>query len=238
MRFLPAGDTAVVVEFGDGIDRALSSRVLALARALREAPPAGVVGVVPTFRSLLVHYDPLVTSGTDVVAAMRGHADVEGGRGGPRRRWTIPACYAGALAPDLDDVAERTGLATHEVVARHAGTEFHVYMIGFAPGHPYMGDLPEELALPRLPEPRLRVPAGSIAIASTLSVIHPTENPTGWRVIGAAPVRLFDPAWERPSLLAPGDAVRFEPVGLREFEAIRSAVEARSYTPASEEIAS
>ena len=237
MRFLPAGDTAVVVEFGDRIDRALSSRVLALARALRDAPPAGVVGVVPTFRSLLVHYNPLITSGRNVLDAMRGLAEVERGRGEPRRRWTIPACYAGGLAPDLDDVAERTGLSTEEVATRHAHTEFHVYMIGFAPGHPYMGDLPEELALPRLAEPRLRVPAGSIAIASTLSVIHPTENPTGWRVIGAAPVRLFDPAWGQPSLLAPGDAVRFEPVGLREFERIRSAVEAGTYTPASEEIA-
>ena len=237
MRFLPAGDTALVVEFGDRIDRALSGRVLALARALRASSPPGVVEVVPTFRSLLVHYDPLITSGKAVAAAMRLCTENEDSGGGPRRRWTIPACYAQALAPDLHDVAERTGLSPAEVVARHAGTEFHVYMIGFAPGHPYMGDLPHELALPRLPEPRLRVPAGSIASASTLSVIHPTENPTGWRVIGAAPVRLFDPTWERPSLLAPGDTVRFEPVALRDFEAIRSAADAGTYTPASEEVA-
>jgi KipI family sensor histidine kinase inhibitor len=236
MRFLSAGETAVLVEFGDRIDRALSDRVLALARALRAAPPLGVVDVVPTFRSLLVHYDPLLTRGKDVTIAIRALTDAEGGRGSPRRRWTIPACYAPELAPDLAEVAERTGLTTEDVATRHARTEFHVYMIGFAPGHPYMGDLPSELALPRRTDPRLRVPAGSIAIASTLSVIHPIENPTGWHVIGATPIRLFDPAWEQPSLLSPGDAVRFEPVALSEFEAIRSAVEARDFTPASVEL--
>jgi KipI family sensor histidine kinase inhibitor len=236
MRFLPAGDTAVLVEFGDRIDRALSDRVLALARALRAPLPPGVVDVVPTFRSLLVHYDPLVTSGQDVTAAIRALTEVAGDRGRPRRRWTIPACYAPELAPDLAEVAERTGLTIEEAVSRHADTEFHVYMIGFAPGHPYMGDLPGELALPRRTDPRLRVPAGSIAIASTLSVIHPIENPTGWHVIGATPIRLFDPAWRQPSLLSPGDAVRFEPVDLREFEAIRSAVEAKAFTPVNEEI--
>ena len=236
MRFLPAGDTAVVVEFGDRIDRALSDRVLALARALRAAPPPGIVDVVPTFRSLLVHYDPLITSGKDVTVAIRTLTDLENGRRRPRRRWTIPACYAAELAPDLAEVAERTGLMADEVVTHHARTEFHVYMIGFAPGHPYMGDLPGELALPRRTDPRLRVPAGSIAIASTLSVIHPIENPTGWHVIGATPIRLFDPAWRQPSLLSPGDAVRFEPVGLREFKAIRNAVEAKAFAPVSEEI--
>jgi inhibitor of KinA len=237
MRFLPAGDSAVAVEFGDRIDRALSDRVLALARALRTAPPPGVVDAVPTFRSLLVHYDPLVTSGRDVTEAIRALTGTGGERGRPRRRWTIPACYAQELAPDLAEVAQRTGLTTEEVVSRHAGTAFHVYMIGFAPGHPYMGDLPDELSLPRRSEPRLRVPAGSIAIASTLSVIHPSENPTGWHVIGATPVRLFDPAWDEPSLLAPGDAVRFEPVAAREFETIGAAVEARDFMPVSEEIA-
>jgi KipI family sensor histidine kinase inhibitor len=236
MRFIPAGDSAVVVEFGDGIDRALSERVLALARALRAAAPPGVVDVVPTFRSLLVHYDPLVTGGKDVVAAIHAVTEPAGDRERPRRRWTIPACYAAQLAPDLAEVAQRTGLAAEDVGARHASTEFHVYMIGFAPGHPYMGDLPGELALPRRTDPRLRVPAGSIAIASTLSVIHPIDNPTGWHVIGATPIRLFDPTWEQPSLLAPGDAVRFAPVGLREFETIRSAVEAKEFTPISEEL--
>jgi len=237
VRFLPAGDTGVVVEFGDRIDRALSDRVLRLARRLGAASPAGVIEVVPTFRSLLVHYDPLATSGRDVVAAIRGLAMADGDGGRRRRRWTLPACYAPDVAPDLAEVASRTGLSAADVVARHAGTAFHVYMIGFAPGHPYLGDLPDELALPRRPDPRLRVAAGSIAIASTLSVIHPTENPSGWHVIGATPVRLFDPAREQPSLLAPGDVVRFAPVELTEFAALRAAAAAGTFMPTCEEIA-
>ena len=236
MRFSPAGDTAVAVEFGDRIDRALSAQVLQLARRVRAAPPAGVVDAVPTFRSLLVHYDPLVTCGKDVVAALRTLSAPDDGQIRPRRRWTIPACYAAELAPDLDEVARRTGLTAAEVASRHAGTPFHVYMVGFAPGHPYMGDLPGELALPRRTDPRLRVPAGSIAIASTLSVMYPADSPSGWHVIGATPVRLFDAAWEQPSLLAPGDAVQFTPIEVHEFAAIRSAVEAGTFTPDSETI--
>jgi len=237
MRFLPAGDTAVVVEFGEEIDRALSDAVLRLARQMRAAPPPGVVEVVPTFRSLLVHYDPLVTSGRDVVAAIRNGVGVPGTGVRPRRHWTIPACYAPQFALDLAELGERTGLSAAEVVTRHVETSFHVYMIGFSPGHPYLGDLREELALPRRTDPRLRVPAGSIAIASTLSVIHPTENPSGWHVIGATPIQLFNVRWEWPSLLAPGDAVRFTPIGVPEFEAIRSAVTAGAYQPVCEEIA-
>lgn len=236
MRFIPAGDTAIVVEFGDRIDRALSDRVLQLAGHIRRAPPAGVVEVVPTFRSLLVHYDPRVTSGKDVVASIGGLGSAPEVGHRRRRRWTIPACYAPEFAFDLAEVAHRTGLSADAVVARHAQTEFHVYMIGFSPGHPYMGDLPDELVLPRRVDPRLRVPAGAIAIASTLSVMYPAESPSGWHVIGATPIQLFDAEWEQPSLLAPGDAVRFAPIGVHEFEAIRSAVAAHAYSPAGEEM--
>jgi KipI family sensor histidine kinase inhibitor len=109
-------------------------------------------------------------------------------------------------------------------------------MIGFTPGCPYMGDLPAELHLPRRVDPRMRVPTGSIAIAAALSIIYPVESPGGWHLIGATPVRLFDPKWEKPSLLAPGDAVRFEPVGFAEYEAIRAAALADRYRPVSEEI--
>jgi KipI family sensor histidine kinase inhibitor len=238
VRILPAGDTAVVVEFGDRIDRALSDAVLRLARQVRATPPDGVVDVVPTFRSLLVHYDLLLTSGRSVAASLRALTAETDTVGRPRRRWTIPACYVPELAPDLDEVARRTGLSTAEVVALHARAEFHVYMVGFAPGHPYMGDLPNELALSRRSDPRLSVPAGSIAIASTLSVMYPAGSPSGWHVIGATPVRLFDLGWDWPSLLAPGDAVRFERIARQEFERIRAAVAAGDYRPETEEIAS
>jgi KipI family sensor histidine kinase inhibitor len=238
MRFLPAGDTAVVVEFGEQVDRRVSDEVLRLAEEVRAAPPAGVVEVVPTFRSLLVQYDPLATSGGAVIASIRRLTQQPTKEHRRRRRWTIPACYAPEFALDLAVIAERTGLRADDVIAGHVQTEFHVYMIGFVPGHPYLGDLPRALDLPRRSDPRVRVPRGSIAIASALSVIYPADSPSGWHVLGATPITLFDPRWERPSLLAPGDAVRFAPIGLDEFTVMRSAVEAGRFTPTSEEIES
>lgn len=237
MRFLAAGDTAVVVELGETIDRALNDRVLALAHEVRLAPPAGVVEVVPTFRSLTVHYDPLVTSGEAVIDAIRGLTGVPAATA-RRRLWRIPACYAPAFAIDLAEVAGRTGWSGEEIVAQHVVTRFHVYMIGFSPGHPYMGDLPVELALPRRTEPRIRVPRGGIGIAGRLSVIYPADSPSGWHLIGATPIDLFNPTWAQPSLLAPGDAVQFDPIDAEEFESIRAAVVAGDYVPAGEVLSS
>src|SRR5579884_2420222 len=162
VRFLPAGDTALVVEFGDRIDRALSDRVLQLSRRIAEAALPGVIETVPTFRSLLVHYDPLTTGAEPLREAIGGLLRHRETRTGGGRLWRLPACYDPSLAPDIAAVAARTGLSVEYVVARHSQTLFHVYMIGFTPGYPYMGDLPPELHLPRREDPRKRVPAGSI----------------------------------------------------------------------------
>jgi len=236
VRFLPAGDTALVIEFGDRIDRALSNRVLQLSRQIGHAALPGVVETMPTFRSLMVHYDPLITGAETLRHAIGGLLGQPNARAGGGRLWRLPACYAPSLAPDLQAVAERTGIPVEGVVARHSGTLFHVYMIGFTPGYPYMGDLPVELHLPRREDPRTRVPAGSIAIAASLSAVYPSESPGGWHLIGATPVRLFDPGSERPSLLGPGDAVRFEPIELDEFAAFAAEAEVRTAALVPEEI--
>jgi KipI family sensor histidine kinase inhibitor len=235
-RFLPSGDTAIVVEFGDRIDRELNARVLRLSQLVRAERVDGVVETLPTFRSLLVHYDPLLTDRARVVAALERLLERAGGGAGRSRAWRIPACYEDGHAPDLAEVAQRTGLAAEEVVRLHSGTRFHVYMVGFSPGFPYMGNLPDALVLPRRVDPRVRVPAGSIAIAMSLTAIYPVESPGGWHLIGATPVRLFDARWPRPALLAPGDIVTFEPIPAREFEAIRAAVAANGYDLASEAV--
>jgi KipI family sensor histidine kinase inhibitor len=236
VRFLPAGDSALVVEFGDRIDRALSERVLALSRRIRAAAVDGIVETVPTFRSLLVHYDSLRTNGARLVAALQCLLGADERTVERRRRWRVPACYARDCAPDLDEVASRCGLTTCEVVARHAATQFYVYMIGFTPGYPYMGDLPSELHLPRRVDPRVRVPSGSVAIASALTTIYPLESPGGWHLIGATPIRLFDPGAPEPSLFAAGDLVRFEPIDVSEYEAIRAAVARNAYTVPCEDV--
>ena len=229
VRFLPAGDTAVVVEFGDRIDRALNGHALRLNARVRAAKLPGVVATVPTFRSLMVHYDPLVTDSASLTAALENLLDGSRGAAQPVKLWRIPACYAASHAPDLAEVAQRTGLSAADVVRLHSGTRFHIYMLGFVPGFPYMGDLPAPLVLPRRADPRVRVPAGSIAIATNMTAIYPLESPGGWHLIGATPIRLFDPRWPRPASLSPGDAVRFEPVTVREYDAIRAAVATDAY---------
>jgi inhibitor of KinA len=237
VRFLSAGDRGLVVEFGDRIDRALSEAVLDLERTLAAAQIPGVIETVPTFRSLFVHYDPLQTQRPALEGGIAALLD----RGTREERaatlWHIPISYDGDFAPDLEDVARRLQLSPAEIARRHRAIRHHVYMIGFLPGFPYLGDLPPELALPRRADPRLKVPAGSVAIATRLSAIYTFESPGGWHVIGRTPVRLFDPSRSPPALLAPGDAVLFEPVGAALFAAIRKASEKGAYEIASESIA-
>jgi KipI family sensor histidine kinase inhibitor len=235
-RFLASGDTALVVEFGEAIDRAVSALVLALARRLEAAAVTGVVEVVPTFRSLMVHYEPLVLPHGDLqrrlAAMLEGLAPEER----PGRQWRIPACYDGDCGPDLPEVAERTGLTVAQVVERHSATPFHVYMMGFLPGFPYLGDLPPELELPRRESPRIRVPPGSIAIAMAMTSIYTLESPGGWHLLARTPAPLWDLRRAQPAVLAAGDKVTFEPVSLREYEAMQARAADGSYAlhPAAE----
>ncbi|HSW15836.1 MAG TPA: 5-oxoprolinase subunit PxpB [Ramlibacter sp.] len=238
VRFLCAGDTALVVEFGDRIERALSDRVLRLGARVRAASLPGVVEAVPTYRSLMVHYDPLQTDHISLQEQLAVMLEHEDGGESEARLWRVPACYEPSHAPDLQDVAQRAGLTIDEVVRLHTGTLFHIYMIGFVPGYPYMGDLPEALVLPRRADPRIRVPAGSIAIASTMTAIYPLESPGGWHLIGTTPIRLFDPRLPRPALFSPGDKLRFEPITSSQFDEIRHASANGSYNVPCESVAS
>jgi len=229
VRFLSAGDRALVVEFGDRVNRTLSERVLRLDAMIRSNPPVGTVETVPSFRSLAIYYDPLLTSRGELQPAIEPLLDLGDSRRTGARLWHVPVCYEGEFGPDLAEVARLTGSTPHDVVALHSGTRFHVYMLGFLPGFPYMGDLPPQLALPRRADPRLRVPAGSISIATTLTAIYPYESPGGWHLIGATPIRMFDPERPKPALFAPGDAVMFQPIDAAAFTSIRKAVETRGY---------
>ncbi|MEM6489229.1 MAG: 5-oxoprolinase subunit PxpB [Pseudomonadota bacterium] len=236
-RFLPFGDAALIVEFGREKDRALSAAVLALDAAVAAAKLPGITETAPSFRSLLVQFDPLATEAASIEAAILDLLPrLAPGAAGQPRLWTLPACYEGPLAPDLASVAERAGLTPAAVVDRHAAIEHHVYMIGFLPGAPYMGDLPGEIDLPRRRDPRTAVPAGSVAIAVGLTVIYPFESPGGWHLIGRTPAALFGAHGapgrpDAPVLLTPGDAVRFEPVGGAAYAAIEQAAAAGDWVP-------
>jgi KipI family sensor histidine kinase inhibitor len=237
VRFLCCADSALAVEFGTRIDRSLNDRVLRLDSAVRAARIAGLVETVPTFRSLTVHYDPLLTDSTAIRAAIERLLHHEHDAPRSAKLWRIPACYTAPHAPDLEEVARRTGLAAAEVVRLHSERRYHVYMVGFSPGYPYMGDVAQPLALPRRTDPRVRVPRGSIAIAAGMTAIYPVESPGGWHLIGATPLRLFDPTWPRPALIAAGDEVLFEPIEADAFEAIRAAVAEGRYRVRCEPVA-
>ena len=236
VRFLSAGDRALVVEFGDRIDRELSNDVLRLDASLRPSGLRGVVETVPTFRSLMVYYDPLVISRSELERSIAGLLDRQSALRIAATLWRVPVCYDGEFAPDLAEVAQRTGLTPSDVVALHSAVRYHVYMLGFLPGFPYLGDLPPGLALPRRADPRVRVPAGSVSIATTLTAIYPYESPGGWHLIGTTPIRLLDPERARPALLDPGDIVQMEPIDPGSFASIKNAMNRGNYQVANEPI--
>lgn len=237
----PLAEDALLLRFGTGIDAATNARVHAAARALRDAGLPGITDIAPAYASLLVRFDPLAWPGQDQVrqahdmlavqvrnclragpaidmdSALYGH-DVQKNRPDPTiRSIDIPVCYGGGCGADLDAVAERAGLSRDAVITRHAASEYTVAMLGFAPGFPYLLGLDPALRVPRRANPRTRVPAGSIAIGGAQTGIYPRELPGGWNLIGRTPLALFDPARERPCLLAPGDHVRFHPIDAVEF---------------------
>ena len=225
-RFLPSGDTALVVEFGQTIDRHISALVLALAQRIDDAKLDGVVETVPTFRSLMVHYNPLRLPQAKLKEHLVKFLDGLKPANAAGRLWRIPACYDLSVAPDLEEVAERTGVPMNEVIDIHTSILFHVYMIGFLPGYGYLGDLPQKLALPRRQSPRVKVPMGSVAIAMTMSQVYALESPGGWHLIGRTPVPFWDQRREEPVLLRPGDKIRFEPMSLADYERLKAKVEA------------
>ncbi len=209
----PFGETSLLVEVDS------SPEVLWLAAALRSEPIDGVIEVVPGQRSLLVELDEARHAGpvTEALSA-RLTAVPEGGAMPDGRHRVIPVVYGGEFGPDLDEVADLAGLTPEAVVELHAATELRVLFDGFAPGFAYLGDLPQPLRVPRLATPRTRTPAGSVAIADSMTGIYPADLPGGWRIIGRTPLTLFDPRRDPPAYLVPGDVVRFEPIDAPAWE--------------------
>lgn len=223
-RLLDLGDTALTLELGDRVDPAINASVMAARDALGR--PAGIRDVVPTYRSLTVHYDPEVLSRDELAARLRRAAQAAPREeSAPVTRWRIPVLFGGEHGPDLPAVARATGRSAAAVVDALCGSELRVFMIGFLPGFPYLGELPEWLRLPRLATPREAVPANSLAIAGAQAAIYPWPSPGGWHLLGRTPARLFDLADAgRPALLAPGDRVSFTAVDREEFDRLAAAV--------------
>ena len=218
-RIVRAGDSALVVEFDETIDPAISARGAALADALTAANIAGVRDVVPAYRSVTVYFAPLKTT-QDVLTTTVERLAAQPIESSRRRRdpIRIPVCYGGAHGPDLSRVAEFARLSEEAVIDLHASAEYRVMMLGFTPGFAYMGIVDSRIAAPRLETPRPRVPRGSVGIAKEQTGIYPSETPGGWQLIGRTPVRPFDMSRADPFLLRAGDDVRFVPITQKEFD--------------------
>jgi KipI family sensor histidine kinase inhibitor len=222
---------AVVVEVGDEISVAVNTRVRALEFLVQQAAVPGVTETVPSFRSLLVYYDPTVV-GYEALCARLGElaAEAEHAALPPARRVELPCCYDDpALGIDLAAAAERLGMSPDALVREHAGADYLVYFIGFTPGLPYLGGLPPRIALPRLETPRTKVPAGSVGIGGIQVCVYSVDSPGGYWILGRTPLALYDPGAAEPILLRPGDRIRFRPVDRREHDDIAAAVAARAY---------
>lgn len=220
-RILPCGDAALAVEFGDTVDPRLNAKVLAL--DARAKGLAGVVETVPTYRSLLVHYDPTVTDFAEISTALLGLTHDLPDEPADGRLWRIPVVYGGEFGIDLEDVAARHGLTPAEVIERHAAPVYRVYMIGFLPGFAYLGGLDPSIATSRRETPRLKTPAGTISIGGVQALVASIEAPSGWHLLGRTPVRSFMPGRDPVFLLEAGDRVRFEPVPERRWAALDEA---------------
>ncbi len=211
-RILPVGETAFTVEFGNVVDEALNRQVHAFDAAVQAMGLLGLIETVPTYRSLLVIFDPAQTTAIAVRQALHRQLasfvcrEEYGDRG---RLIEIPVRYGGAWGPDLEAVAEHCGLSAEAVIHHHTAPVYRVAMLGFAPGFAYLLGLPPELATPRLATPRVRVPAGSVGIADAQTGIYALSTPGGWRIIGRTEMHLFDPDRDPPFLVTAGDRVRF-----------------------------
>ncbi len=211
-RFLPCGDAAVTIEFSDTIDPAVNARVLALDLALQAEPIPGVIETVPTYRSLLVQFDPLALDYDAFVARARDLATRLVPEHTTARRWRVPVVYGGAFGIDLEDVAAAHKLTPSQVIDRHAAAIYRVYMIGFMPGFTYLGGLDQSIAVPRRLDPRPMTPAGTVSIGGIQALIACQAMPSGWHLLGRTPVRAFVADRTPAVLFEPGDEIQFEPI--------------------------
>lgn len=221
--FLDAGESALVVEFGRSVDPALSDRVLALDAALAADPPEGLRELVPTYRSLMIHYDPLQLDRArlvaEVEAALSGPVPVAARSGA---LWTLPCCYAPPHGEDLAEMAGLLGLTATRAAELHAAARYRVYMYGFSPGFTYLGGLPEPLAVSRRARPRPPHDSQAVLVGGGLCAVAHFGMPTGWYVVGRTPERLYAPERGSAFLFEPGDQLAFEPIDAETFAALEA----------------
>jgi len=220
-RFLLAGDRGLVVELGAAIDPEINRKVREISVSLEETPIVGVTEVIPTYRSVLICYDPVRINPErlrkEILDRERSLDKLEIP---PPETTEIPVAYGDEFGPDMEFVAQHNRLSPEEVIQIHSSGTYLIYMIGFTPGFPFLGGLSEKLFTPRLENPRQSVPAGSVAIANNQTGIYSLDSPGGWRLIGRTPIKVYDPTRSPPIILKAGNYLRFKRISRDEFQEI------------------
>jgi len=230
IRYLPAGDKAIVVEFGNEISNEVNSKVMGLYHVINSSQMKGIEELIPTYRSLMVQYNPaqvVYKELTDLLKVLCENLD--DAKLPKPKIIEVPVIYGWEFGPDIEFVASHNHISVNEVIEIHTAIDYLIYMLGFTPGFPYLGGMCEKIETPRLKTPRTKIPVGSVGIAGKQTGIYPIESPGGWQLIGRTPIKLYDPYREPPILLQAGDFIRFVSVGLEKYREIERQVEANSY---------
>ncbi|MBU3098833.1 MULTISPECIES: 5-oxoprolinase subunit PxpB [Clostridium] len=221
VKYLIAGDRALVVEFGDKIEEQVNSKIRSLTVAIEQEGIIGINETIPTYRSLMVIYDPMIMELDELISVLKSiilkmhELELPGAK-----VIEIPTLYGGEYGPDIEFVAKHNKISIDEVIKIHTDREYLIYMIGFTPGFPYLGGMSDKIETPRLQNPRTKIPVGSVGIAGKQTGIYPVESPGGWQLIGRTPVKLYDPCREDPVLLNAGDYIKFISIDENEYKNI------------------
>lgn len=218
IKIFTAGDSSVLIEFGQEISPKINARITALVHLMKAQHIEGVTDMIPAFASLLINYDPRVISYNMLRERLEKLLKLEvSEEASAARVFEIPVCYGGEYGPDLQNIADHAGLTPQEVIDIHCSKDYLIYMLGFLPGFSYLGGLDERIHTPRLANPRIRIPAGSVGIGGSQTGIYPLDSPGGWQLLGLTPVKTYDPDREVPILFEAGDYIRFVPVTQDQF---------------------
>lgn len=230
IKYLPSGDKALVMEFGNEISKEVNSKIRNMMRLIAEAEIQGIEELLPTYRSIMIMYDPMKIKYKNLVEELDNLSSKKVEDGEEKIRVVeISTLYGKEFGPDIEYVAEYNKISVDEVIKIHTGTDYLVYMLGFTPGFTYLGGMSEKIATPRLSSPRAKIPAGSVGIAGSQTGMYPSETPGGWQLIGRTPLKLYDPDNEPPVLLSAGDYVRYVSISQEEYDEISKKVQDGSY---------
>lgn len=229
-RIKPFGDCGLRVQLGDSITKEINAKVRSLSWFLEKENIRGIMEWIPTYTAVSIYYDPYIITFEEIKKYVESMEEkLEKITLPPANVIKIPVLYGGEVGSDLEHVANYNQLSVEEVIRIHTSSDYLIYMMGFTPGFPYLGGMSEKIATPRLKEPRLKIPVGSVGIAGSQTGVYSMETPGGWQIIGKTPVRLYDPDRRKPILLQAGNYIRFVQVTESEYREIERQVGDNSY---------